>query len=43
MSIVNLDITPVDATITINGDSVPAMNGNIAIYAKREFIYDGTK
>ena len=31
------------STITINGDSVPAMNGNIAIYAKREFIYDGTK
>lgn len=31
------------ATISINGTNTPVTNGNIAIYGKREFIYDGTK
>ena len=31
------------SSITVNDASVEVMNGNIAIYGKREFIYDGTK
>ena len=30
-------------TIQINGSDIEVSNGNIAIYAKREFIFDGTK
>lgn len=29
--------------ITIDGESVTATNGNIAIYGQKEFIFDGTK
>lgn len=31
------------SSITVNNTSVEVANGNIAIYGKREFIYDGTK
>ena len=31
------------STISINNSDVEVSNGNIAIYAKREFIFDGTK
>lgn len=31
------------SSITVNGTSYTASNGNIAIYGNKEFIYDGTK
>lgn len=31
------------STVEINNTNTPVANGNIAIYGKREFIFDGTK
>lgn len=31
------------STISVNGEDISVSNGNIAIYGKREFIFDGTK
>ena len=31
------------STISVDGTNIPVVNGNIAIYGKREFIFDGNK